>query len=57
MADIEKGAEDGRRRHLKHNLELKAQKHIRIHGGFQWDLFREKDTGEERQDLYKPKAA
>ena len=57
MADIEKGAEDGRRRHLKHNLELKAQKHIRIHGGFQWDLFRENDTGEERQELFKPKAA
>ena len=32
-------------RHLKHNLDLKAEKHIRIHGGFQWDLFRDNETG------------
>jgi len=32
-------------RHLKHNLDLKAEKHIRVHGGYQWDLFRDKDTG------------
>ena len=34
-------------RHLKHNLDLKAEKHIRIHGGFQWDLFRDNETGED----------
>ena len=37
--------EDGITRHLKHNVNLKAEKHIRIHGGYQWDLFRDNDTG------------
>lgn len=32
-------------RHLKHNLDLKAEKHIRVHGGYQWDLFRDNETG------------
>lgn len=37
-------AEDGPTRHLKHNVNLKAEKQIRIHGGYQWDLFRDKET-------------
>jgi len=39
------GLAPGMIRHLKHNLDLKAEKHIRVHGGYQWDLFRDKDTG------------
>ena len=41
----ESAQEDGLTRHLKHNRNLQAEKHIRIHGGFQWDLFQDKETG------------
>ena len=41
----EKRREENITRHLKHNLDLKAEKHIRVHGGFQWDLFRDNETG------------
>lgn len=44
--------EPGPLRHIKHNQELKAQKEIRIHGGHQWDFFKDKATG-----LDLPKAA
>ena len=52
-ANAQTGQKDERQRdenitrHLKHNLDLKAEKHIRIHGGFQWDLFRDNETGQD----------
>jgi hypothetical protein len=48
---------DGKTRHLMHNVELKAQRHIREYGGYQWDLFQDNDTGEPRTELFPQKAA
>ena len=46
------GLAPGMIRHLKHNLDLKAEKHIRVHGGYQWDLFQDNETATPKEELF-----
>lgn len=52
MAGKTQPAQSGLERHLKHNVELKAQKHIREYGGYQWDLFQDNETATPKDELF-----